>query len=236
MGKKTPKQSPRIAITREHAGEMPTLLAAAGLAVTHCPLLRTELVNSATLADLVARHEYTWLVFTSARAVAAMTVTPAAAVACVGDSTAQVARDAGFDVQLVPQRQHVKGLIEAFARLATQTGRVLYPRSEIAPSTLKEGLQALGFVVDDPVAYRNAPDDAGMKAFAAGHFDAATFASPSAVKYAVAAGADMKHMKLFSIGPSTSAAIRDAGFGVCAEALEHSEAGLARAIIENLHG
>lgn len=236
MGKETPSQSLRIAITREHAGELPALLAAAGLASTHCPLLRTELVNSSALADLVARHEYAWIVFTSGRAVAAMKITPVAAVACVGDSTAQLARDAGFDVQLVPQRQHVKGLIEAFAKLASQAGRVLYPRSEIAPSTLKEGLQALGFVVDDPVAYRNVPDETGMKAFAAGQFDAAAFASPSAVKYAVAAGADMKPMKLFSIGPSTSAAIRDAGLEVCAEALEHSEAGLARAIIENLHG
>lgn len=239
----------RIAITREQPGELAGLLQAEGATVVHSPLIRIVAADNSELLRLLASHEYDWVVFTSSNALRFVvvesglghTLVPGGKtgrspnVACVGESTAEEARGLGLRVHLVPKRQHLKGLLEAFAAL-TGSGRVLYPRSEIAPPTLKEGLQALGFAVDDPVVYRTLPDRQGMTAFAAQlkrGLDAVAFASPSAVRNAVTAvdGA-LKPLRLYSIGPSTSAALREAGLEVAAEAAEHSAAGLAQAIIE----
>ncbi|MCB9933462.1 MAG: uroporphyrinogen-III synthase [Planctomycetes bacterium] len=238
----------RIAITREQPGELATWLSAQGATVVHAPLIRVVAAPGEELLHMLASHSYDWVVFTSGNALRFVVVesgvgpslapggrpgkTPS--VACVGESTAEEARGLGLRVDLVPKRQHIKGLLEAFAALPDR-GRVLYPRSEIAPSTLKEGLQALGFVVDDPVVYRTYPDKHGMQAFAAQlkrGLDAVVFASPSAVRYAVeAVGDELNRLRLYSIGPSTSEALRQAGLTVAAEASEHSTAGLAQAIL-----
>ncbi|MCB9894359.1 MAG: uroporphyrinogen-III synthase [Planctomycetes bacterium] len=244
MEQKTPGRLAglRIAVTREEPGEMAELLQAEAAVVIHCPLIR--IVPPAQSADLDARlnsiRDYDWLVFTSSNAVR-MTIARGMPlvgpkVACVGESTANIAREAGLQVKLVPERQHVKGLIEAFAALPDR-GRVLYPRSEIAAPTLKEGLKALGYAVDDPVAYRNEPDEDGMlqleAAFSAG-LDAIAFASPSAVRAAVVpiGREGLAKLRVYSIGPTTSAAVRDNEAQVMGEAAGHTVASLVEAIIE----
>lgn len=231
----------RIAITREQPGELAGLLQAEGATVVHSPLIRVVAADHSELLRLLASHEYDWVVFTSSNALRFVVGElnrghgRMPGVACVGQSTAEEARGLGLNVQLVPKRQHLKGLLEAFAALPGR-GRVLYPRSEIAPPTLKEGLQALGFTVDDPVVYRTLADKEGMFAFAAQlkrGLDAVAFASASAVHNAVTAVGDtLKQLRLYSIGPSTSAALRDAGLEVAGEAAEHGAAGLAQVIIE----
>lgn len=239
----------RIAITREQPGELAGLLQAEGATVVHSPLIRVVAADHSELLRLLASHEYDWVVFTSSNALRFVvvesglghTLVPGGKtgkspnVACVGESTAEEARGLGLHVHLVPRRQHLKGLLETFAALPGR-GRVLYPRSEIAPPTLREGLQALGFTVDDPVVYRTLADKAGMQAFAAQlrrGLDAVAFASTSAVHNAVTAVGDaLSQLRLYSIGPSTSAALRDAGLEVAGEAAEHSAAGLAQVIIE----
>jgi uroporphyrinogen-III synthase len=246
MEQKTPGRLAglRIAVTREEPGELAALLQAEGAEVVHCPLIRVAPVESAALSACFGR-DYDWIVFTSVNAVRVLLgkegQTPfpfrkrglTLCVACVGDTTAAAAREAGWNVSLVPERQHVKGLIEAFAALK-QTGRVLYPRSEIAPGTLKEGLQALGYEVDDPVAYRTEPNETGMKQLKTAVADGLgvlAFASPSAVRNAAAAGA-ASGVRTYSIGPTTSAAIRDAGMQLAGEAKTHDVASLVQAIIE----
>lgn len=228
-----------IALTREEPGELAKQLAEQGARVLHFPLIRVVGAD-----DFVVTGAYDWLVFTSVNGVrfaGGQTLFSASrkqgltpSVACVGDVTAEEARRAGYSVDLVPERQHVKGLIEAFAALEHRTGRVLYPRSELAASTLKEGLKALGFTVDDPVAYRTLPDENGQKALAAQMgLQAIVFASPSAVRSAVEAiGNKLKQLRIYSIGPTTSHAVREAGFEVAGEAAEHSTPGLLQAILD----
>jgi len=72
-------------------------------------------------------------------------------VACVGEATARVAREAGWTVDLVPQDTSAAGLVAA---IPDDARSVLHPRSEIAAPTLVDGLRARGIDVDDPVAYR----------------------------------------------------------------------------------
>lgn len=229
-----------IATTREHAGALEEMLAAEGAHVSHIPLIRVvppedESPLRRALAEIAS---YRWVVFTSSNALRVFLQFgghDASAVACVGETTAREAKDAGLEVELVPERQHVKGLIEAFAGLEDQSGRVLYPRSEIAPPTLKEGLQALGFVVDDPVAYRTLPDETGMQKLkqSLDQLDVLAFASPSAVGTAWSAVAEkLAAKRLYSIGPTTSAALRKCKLEPAGEASTHSAEGLAQAIIE----
>lgn len=231
----------RIATTREQPGVLDELLSRAGAQVLHAPLVRIlPPTDASELRDALAHaREYNWIVFTSSNAlrmvmqIGLQLVGDTPAIACVGDSTAQQAAAAGWKVALTAQRQHVKGLIEAFSQLSDTSGRVLYPRSEIAPPTLKEGLQALGFTVDDPVAYRTLPDQSGMDLLkhSAERLDAVAFASPSAVDNAWAAlGESLKQLRLFSIGPSTSARLWAHGLPIAGEALEHTAGGLAEAI------
>ena len=236
MGEETPGKLDglTIAVTREEPGELARLLADEGARVLHFPLIRIVASGSVALAAAV-EQPWDWLVFTSVNAVLFMPgKVKVAAVACVGDATAQEARRAGYNVDLLPTHQHIKGMIEAFAALDKRIGRVLYPRSELAPRTLVEGLRALGFSVDDPVAYRTLPDTDGIKALSQQMgLQAIVFASPSAVRGGVKAlGERLKEMRIYSIGPTTSHAVREAGHKVAAEAAEHSAAGLVQAVLE----
>ncbi|MCA8914580.1 MAG: uroporphyrinogen-III synthase [Planctomycetes bacterium] len=244
MDQKTPGRLAglRIAVTREEPGELAGLLGAERAEVIHCSLIRIVGPIDATELDTCLDHigDYAWITFTSSNALR-MTIQRGRAldgpsVACVGESTAATAREAGLQVALIPERRHVKGLIEAMAAQSGR-GRVLYPRSDIAPGTLKEGLQALGYQVDDPVAYGNEPDMDGVetlgKALEQG-LDAIVFASPSAVRAAIAplGHAGLSGLQIYSIGPTTSAAIRENGLQVAGEAAGHTLSSLVDAVIE----
>ena len=236
MGDETPGKLDglTIAVTREEAGELAKLLAHEGARVLHFPLIQVQPTGGDWIEQAKER-EWDWLVFTSTNAVTATGKgVTANNVACVGDVTAKEAARLKYEVNLLPERQHVKGLIEAFAALERPTGHVLYPRSELAASTLKEGLQALGFQVDDPVAYRTLPDDEGKQALAEQRgLQAIVFASPSAVRNAVdCLGVRLSGLAIYSIGPTTSHAVREAGFEVASEAHEHSTNGLLQAILK----
>lgn len=234
----------RIATTREHAGVLDDILRAGGADVRHVPLIRIKGPDDdSDLRDALGRlSEYAWLVFTSSNALRmtlaaagpALTAQETLSIACVGDTTAAEATKLGLRVSMIPERQHVKGLIEAFASLDQRDSRVLYPRSEIAPSTLKEGLQALGYVVDDPVTYRTLPNEEGMKLLSTQlhELHAIAFTSPSAVDNAWSAvGEELGKVHIYSIGPSTSAAIRGHGLSVQREAAIHTAEALAEVIL-----
>ncbi len=108
---------------------------------------------------------------------------------------------------------------------------VLFPRAERVRGSLGEVLRHKGWVVDEVVAYRTVAGDPGSVAVAAAAgADAIAFTSPSTVEYALAA-MDRHRMPpvAVTIGPSTSAAARDAGIEVTAEASPHTVDGLVDA-------
>jgi uroporphyrinogen-III synthase len=235
----SPLQGKRIALTRPEWPELATLLERNSARVAHIPLIRIAPPAKDELAEL-ASNAYQWVAFTSANAVHAVATSAGgralvagARVACVGVATAEAARDAGWPVDLQPQRPHVKGMLEAFSAISGG-GRVLFPRGELAPSTLAEGLKALGFSVDDPVVYRTVPDMDGMKQLAQeiGALDAVVLASPSAVHNAAeACGAALHKPALFSIGPSTSAALGGHKLRPAGEALEPTAEAMLQAML-----
>jgi uroporphyrinogen-III synthase len=232
----------RIAITRDERGnrDLEAELTRLRARVTVCPLIRiVPPTDPAPLRHALGNlKDYDWLVLTSVNAAHAVLEgtggkLPDVRVACVGKATARALQEQELEVDLVPNRATVKGLLEALATHDLKDQRFLYPRSELAPDTLVAGLQALGASVDAPVAYGNLPNPDGMQALAdtlaQGDLDIIVFASPSAVHNAFEACGDaLARVRLYSIGPSTTLALREHGLEPVAEAVDHD---LVRAIL-----
>lgn len=236
-----------VAVTREAsaAAELCEALRRHGHEPVLCPLIRIGPPATWAELDAALAQGWDWVVFTSANAVrfacqraAELGLPVHGSVACVGPSTAGVARECGLDVALVPQHHDAQGLLAALASRDMRGRRVLFPRGDLAPDTLPAGLNALGAEVCAPVVYVNQPDPQGAAKLRdllqAGALDAVTFASASAVHAAVrAAGAGLLgQVRLTSIGPATTAALARHGLDRSTEAAGHDAEGLAAAVGE----
>jgi uroporphyrinogen-III synthase len=131
------------------------------------------------------------------------------------------------------------------AALARHVGgrAVLVPRAGEGRPELVDGLRAAGAEVIAPVAYRTvaAPPEALAPLgdlLEHGAVDAVAFASPSAVRSVVAAlgprAALLERVLLGAIGPTTAAALREAGLAPGAMPAEHTGEALAEALAEAL--
>ena len=154
-------------------------------------------------------------------------------VAAIGPGTAAALREVGVIADVVSERAVAEGLLDVLEdRVAGR--RVLIARAEEARDLLPEGLTHAGAVVEIAVLYRTTfavPD--GDAALAA---DCVTFTSASTVRAFAAAfpDADLEAVRGVSIGPVTSAAMRELGVGIAAEADEHDLDGLVAAVLELL--
>ena len=186
-----------VVVTRAESADGPLSreLRSRGLAVLLWPAVSVARADPAALgAALRALGRFDWIVFASRHAVAAvLEQLPAAPaglkVAAVGKATAQVLRQRGWPVDLVPDEASAAGLVTAFgAQLPARPAplRVLYPASSRALPTLAAGLKQLGAEVLQVESYRTegAPLDlAACRAWIArAGIGAVTFASPSAVE------------------------------------------------------
>jgi len=186
-----------VVVTRAEStdGPLSRELRSLGLTVLLWPAVSVGASSGGALAAaLGSLTDFDWIVFASRHAVAAVLELlpqppPAVAIAAVGKATAQVLRQRGWRVDLVPDEADAEALIGAFAARAvprTPAPRVLYPASSRALPTLAAGLRALGAEVTQVEAYRTegaALDVEDCRALIAQDAIAAvTFASPSAVE------------------------------------------------------
>ncbi len=216
----------RILWTRVGGSGDPLAVAVAqqGHTVVEVPLYRLVPPADTGPLDAALRRlrdgDYDWVVFTSARAVDAVTermpeALAAARVACVGPATASRVQGAGYRADLVPDASGAAALASELAARLRGRERVLFPRADNAGPTVKAVLTAAGARVDDPVAYRTEPDPEAPARLAAALADGAdrvVFASGEAVAQYVAAGGS-RDVTCVCIGPVTAAAARAAGFG-----------------------
>lgn len=238
----------RIVVTRPDAAEgLIGRLEGLGAVAPWVPATRLvdvpDAAADAALADL-ARHD--WLAVTSARAVEALRRRRVALghgealpggmrVMAVGTATADALAAAGWPADVVPRDHGAAGLVEALASRDDVRGRaVLFPSAEGAAPTLAEGLAALGASCTRVVLYRSAPDpaQAAVLAAEARHADGVTLMAGSAVGAWVAAvgPALARRVPAFSVGPSTTAALRAAGLSAAGEASPSTAEGLAAAV------
>ena len=206
----------RVALTRAAGGndELARRLTDAGLEPVEFPLIAVEPLPGPRL-DLDA---YDWLVLTSRHGVEALAArgwTGEARVAAIGPGTAATAHEHGLEPTLVPDVSTQEGLVTAFP---ADPGRVLFAGAEDARDHL-----ALELGADVVVLYRTVPlaPDPFLSV------DLVVLASASAARAYAALGLSLP---VVSIGPVTSAAAREAGVTVLAEAEKHDLDGLERAV------
>lgn len=185
---------------------------------------------------------YDWVVVTSANGAERLCArlpsgrSPAACrVAAIGPGTADVLRDHGLTVDLVPERQIAESLLESFPS-PPPDGRVLLARAAVGRDVLPDGLREMGWRVDVVEAYRTVPvvpRPADRDRVVAA--DIVTFTSASTVEnWVTAFGADGVPPIVACIGPVTADAARRLGVRVDLVAPVHTIDGLVDAIVERM--
>lgn len=242
----------RVGVTRaaERSAALAGPLEALGAEVVAMPATRVEPLDPApvvaALADIAA---YGWLVFTSQNAVSFFWELWRSAgkdaraladvrVAAVGPATAAALEQLGVAVAVTPDRFVAEGLLDALrARDDVKGRRVLYLVARGAREVLPAGLRALGATVDVLPLYRSVPDVEGAAALRErllrGDLHLVTFTAGSSVRAFVdGVGPDAAaRAGLVSIGPATSAVIRELGLEVRAEADPSTLDGLVQAVV-----
>jgi uroporphyrinogen-III synthase/uroporphyrinogen III methyltransferase/synthase len=248
-----PLANKRILVTRaaHQAGKLSDGLRALGAVPVEVPVLEIQPPASFDPLDAALRKfsTYDWLIFTSANAVRAVVERAASCgivfpdrvplIAAVGKATADAAREAGFTVAITPQEYVAESLIEALAEHGLSK-RVLLARAAIARDVIPDALRAQGAFIDVVDAYQNAipslaPEQ--LRAALTEHMDAATFTSSSSAAHlaevARAAGIAFPFagVRAVSIGPITSATLRELCWPPAAEAAPHDIPGLIAATV-----
>ncbi|HEY7820248.1 MAG TPA: uroporphyrinogen-III synthase [Vicinamibacteria bacterium] len=197
---------------------------------------------------------YDWLVFTSANAVDAVfdrlkEIRPndspsTRKVAAVGPATAESLRERGLEADLVPGKFVAEEVFRALLeRGEVVERRFLFPAADIARETLPELLRGAGALVEVVVAYRTVPAGDVLKSASSlverGDVDLVTFTSASTAR-SFFARVDPRALegrtKTASIGPVTSAALRDLGVSPDVEAERSTTEGLVEAILRHYRG
>jgi uroporphyrinogen III methyltransferase / synthase len=260
----------RVVVTRSEASDGPlsSELRNLGLPVLLWPAVTVEMTDPGPLEEALAHiTDFQWIVFASRHAVAAVTgqmPTPPEGVkiAAVGQATAQVLRQRGWPVDLLPTESNAAALVDAFAAEAGLTAappvadarpRILYPASSRALPTIAAGLTQLGAEVIQVEAYRtessSALDVEDCRSWIArGSIGAVTFASPSAVdELEHALGKDdfdrlLSAAPAVAIGPTTAKALTERGHtpalaeSATLQGLAHTTHRLLRAREDLAHG
>jgi uroporphyrinogen-III synthase len=205
----------RILVVRpvDEAPRLVERLLALGLEVVACPLLEARPLGDAP----VATAGYDWVVVTSrtgARELLRRGERPLPRVAAVGPGTAEALREGGVEPALVPAVSTQEGLVAAFPQ---PSGRILFAGAAGARRHLAEALEADFLATYETVVVAVEVPDADLVALT----------SASGARAFAAFGRDLPCV---SIGPQTTAAAREAGLRVVAEASTHDLDGLVEAI------
>ena len=224
-----------VAVTRARAqtSGLAARLRALGAQVVEAPTIRIEPL-AFELPDLA---RYDLLVLTSPNAVEALLLRAFDAralagprIAVIGPGTADALLVHGIKPDIVPERAVGESLAATLAPLAVR--RALVARAEQARDTVPDALRAAGTEVHVLALYRTIaepmPEAARTAALGA---DWLTFASASAVRFFHEAAGTLDGPRIASIGPVTSAALRELGHEPDVEASDHTPAGLVAALV-----
>ena len=248
-----PLKGKRIVVTRsqEQAPELVRKLSELGADVLELPVLKVvDPENKQEFAECVANaHTYDWLVFSSTNGVrrffdAFFAIYKDARsiggvrIAAVGPGTQKAVEAYRFAVDLVPERHIAEGLLESFQNdFDVDSQTVLWVRPENARPVITEGLTEQRAIVDECIAYSitaETEDPTGAAArFAEQGADVVTFTSSSTARYFHELGlAWPDGCKAASIGPITTAKLKELGRDTIVEAENHSIDGLVETIVD----
>jgi uroporphyrinogen III methyltransferase/synthase len=156
-------------------------------------------------------------------------------IAAIGPGTAAALANHGVIADVVPERFVAEGLLEALEPFEIR--RALVARAGEARDVLIDGLRERGAEVEVLALYDTLaePIDAAT-ASALEHADYVTFTSSSTVRFFLQSAKPGSHTRLASIGPVTSATLREHGFEPHIEADRHDVPGLLDAIVADATG
>jgi len=153
-----------------------------------------------------------------------------ATVAAIGPGTARALGEHGIRADLVPDRSVAEGLVAALGEVAVR--RALVVRARDGRDVLPDALRERGAEVELLALYETVAEPLdGATAEAAAAADYVTFTSASTVRYFLAAAGALDGPRIASIGPATSAALREAGIEPGLEADPHTPDGLVAALV-----
>jgi uroporphyrinogen III methyltransferase/synthase len=154
-----------------------------------------------------------------------------ARIAAIGPGTAAALREHGVIADVVPERFTAEGLLQALAGRPAR--HVLVARAAEARDVLPETLRERGAEVDVVALYETLAEPLTAEQLAAARSaDYITFTSSSTVRYFLEAVGELDaRPRLISIGPVTSAALRERGLEPDVEAERHDVDGLVEALV-----
>ena len=158
-----------------------------------------------------------------------------ATVAAIGPGTARALRGRGVLADVVPERFVAESLVEALRDRPVH--RALVARAAEARDVLPDALRARGAAVDVLALYETVAEQLSEGELAALHgADYVTFTSSSTVRYLLEAAEGPESLdgaRLVSIGPVTSATLREHGLAPDVEATRHDVDGLVEALVDD---
>ncbi len=214
----------RIAVTGEER-ELPELEWTDGtpLEWVNLPVLNFERLPVAKeFMEMAVERPYDWVIFTSQRAVHFWSETLLeheidfpikTQVACIGESTANVATNDGFNPDFYPTEPGSEVFLEEFKDLLSNNAdrpRILMPMAEQGRLFLAQGLRELGCAVDVIPLYRTTPKSK-VDTAVLGNVDAIVLTSPSSFD-ALQSVCDLKNRKLIAQGSFTAEHLAKKGF------------------------
>jgi uroporphyrinogen III methyltransferase / synthase len=223
-----------VAVTRARAqaSALAARLRELGAAVVEAPAIRTRPLDVA-LPDLRA---YDLVCVTSpngveelfarvrdARALSGLTV------AAIGPGTARALKERGIVADVVPDRAVAEGLVEGLAEVDVR--RALVVRAREGRDVLPDALRERGAEVDVVALYETIAEP--IDAAAVAGVDYVTFTSASTVRFFLEAAGGLDGPRVVSIGPATTAALREAGVEPDVEADPHTPDGLVAALVDD---
>ncbi|MFH0963709.1 MAG: uroporphyrinogen-III C-methyltransferase [Planctomycetota bacterium] len=246
----------RIIVTRprERSRDFCEQLESLGAQVLEFPAIRIEpLADSAALDCALSRvAECDWVIFTSPAGVESVFARldavrldarafARARLGAIGSGTAGALRARGLSPDFVPSRFTSESVVQELGVRENLAGKVvLLPRADVAGRALPAGLSAMGARVREVAAYRTVEDDSPVpEAFSRGDVHAVTFTSASTVdgflrRLEGACARVPATVQLVSIGPVTTARMKERSLPVAAEADPHDLTGLLSALVKVL--
>ncbi|HWA27009.1 MAG TPA: uroporphyrinogen-III synthase [Lacunisphaera sp.] len=250
----------RIVVTRprEQAGDWRVRLEALGAEVVELPLIEvSKAVDLDTLAEVLQEFgAYEWVIFTSANGVKHffsefirvhedIRALGLVRIAAVGEATAAALRELHLRVDLQPKKASGEELaLELIKRESMDSAKILVVTGNRNREALVEKLHEARAIVDTLPVYQtaeaNLEGDPVAADFRAKGADAILFASPSAAQSffdqaaALKLGAKARRPLAGSIGPTTTATMKQLGLPVDFEAAEPSLDALVAALVKKL--
>lgn len=241
---------------RHQAGTLSSTLRKLGAQVTEIPFIEIRKPRSFRPLDTALKNarEYDWLILTSVNGVDALWTRLRAVdltrkhlrhlrIAAIGPATKKAIVEHGLQVNVMPDEYVAESVVRRL-RSQVKGQKILLVRAKVARDVIPRELRKAGAVVDVVEAYETVLPRASRARLRAAVKDphrkphVITFTSSSTVRNFVALlGKPSRRMlngiKLASIGPVTSATLKELELPVAIEAAKFTIPGLVAAIVES---